>query len=766
MPSFCAVVNCSYKYVRSDSLSFHRFPFRRKDLLQQWQDFTLRGNDWIPSKWSSVCSRHFLDSDFSKIKGRKTLKKNAVPTVRVADESLNVIVEQVTLSTDPLVSSNSNNATNVGTKSTCRFCGNTALNCVSFDKSLELYGMIQKCFPTLQILNDDTLPLPKDICDECCKQLEHFSQFCDVVMLAQTELQRKYRRQLMIKQEPVVRVKQEACETLDNLFPDELDMGLDDACCDHEPGGDDENEQKFQFCNFPMLNAQDIINNCDIMEIINLDDPFINIADDADVTQAQPVNSTLPVVPTVNEMIQSEMLIEEHNYAKEDWQSPSLRQYKKEKVEPELPVAAAAAEPEARSTKPIVTNVSQIPNPMLCELLPPPPPAAPATTTVSKPNIVVLNDSVVQSSAFRLHNCNLCSTKFFTSESLNQHYAQAHGTPTSAPMVSVPPLNLNMTVAESKLESSATLTLPTALTTTDYWQAEWLPAQQQQQLPAKKKIDILDMQRSFLHHDLISSSAALPAPLLADTAPKTQNSAYAKLAARYRRLQSKMRDMKAGSSSSSKSTLRRHRCSQCARRFVSLMQLLTHRRRRRHFVLPPTRIFAVKCFGCTKLFHSRLSLRQHMRYICQSLPLRTARLQRYKCRHCQSISFTHWRIYRRHELKCRQQRQSKGKGRCKQNQMQAKRCQTSHSCNACQKVFSSLNGLRQHRITHTLERRYNCNICERVYKRRNGLSQHVKGYHLQLKPHQCPVCQHHYALKGDMLRCRHSLRLIPQSQPK
>ncbi|XP_034471704.1 uncharacterized protein LOC117779583 [Drosophila innubila] len=794
MPAHCAVINCSDKYVHSGSISFHRFPFKRKDLLQKWKDFTQRSGQWMPSKWSAVCSRHFADSDFNCSNNRKTLKKNAVPTLGLPSESLNVIVEQVrlplqcttttTAEATTTANSNNNNNTTSGTKSTCRFCGTSALNCVSFDKSFELFGMIQKCFPTLQILQDDTLPLPKDICGECCKQLERFSKFCDVVMLAQSDLQRKYRRQLKIKQEPVVRVKQEACESLDNLFPDELDMALDD----HEPDADDATEHKFQFCDFPMLNAQDIINNCDIMEIINLDDPFINITDDADVAQSQPVNSmplpvAVPVMPTVNEMLQSELLTEEHNYAKEDWQLPVLQQYKTEKVEcidaqNTEQAQQSTTTSETRSSKPIVTNVSQIPNPMICELLPPPAPApAPGlppphttTTAVSKPNIVVLNDSVVKSSAFRLHNCSLCTTKFFTAESLNQHIAHMHATPTVStpmPMVSLPPVNINLLSGNSlKLETSSLpqLSSSTLTATASYWQSDWLPPQ----LPvAKKKIDILDMQRSFLHHnDLI-------APTMPSTVtPQSPNCAYAKLAAIYRRCQQKKRRQLRhnGKPISSRAASHRLRCRQCSRGFATVQQLLWHRQRKRHFGLPPPRTFAVKCFGCLRLFRTRLGLRQHMRFICQSLPLRNARLQSYKCRYCRNISCTHWRIYRRHELKCRLRQRSKAQDFCKrrrtiagQAQVHNRRC---HSCSVCQKTFSSLTGLKQHRITHTSERRYKCSICDRVFKRRNGLSQHVKGYHLQLKPHQCPVCQHRFALKCDMLRCRHSLRRGPNDTGK
>ncbi|XP_020799139.1 uncharacterized protein LOC110176974 [Drosophila serrata] len=764
MPAHCAVVNCSDKYVHAGSISFHRFPFKRKDLLQKWQDFTQRTGKWMPSKWSAVCSRHFVDDDFNCSNNRKTLKKNAVPTVRLPEEdTLSAPVKQHVAPSRPAnkpTLASAAEAPTTGVKATCRFCGTSALNCSSFDNNFELFGMIQRCFPTLQILQDDTLP--KDICKECCLKLEQFSQFIDVVMQAQSELQRKYRRQLKIKQEPCpVRVKQEACESLDNLFPDELDMGLEqDEGCEHE-----ETEQKFQFCDFPMLNAQDIINNCDIMEIINLDDPFINIPDDTDVggqaERSQPLR-------TANEMLQSELLTEEHNYAKEEWPLPNL-QYKTEKVEgaevaPEAgpPPAAPPALPdhETRSCKPIVTNVSQIPNPMLCELLPPPPPPVPLPIS-SKPNIVVLNDSVVQSSAaFRLHNCSLCTAKFITMDSLNQHFAQSHS---NTPMVSVPvslPLNPALKLEGNSQGFMATEPL-------DYWQPEWQNSppvtasqqQQQQQQQPKKKIDILDMQSSFLHHkDLIPATQLATNPLpLPDPQLAVVSANYAKLADRYRKLKLKCRKLNVHKR---KNCLRSHTCRVCQQSFPSFKLLFHHRRVKGHFVKLSHSFFG-RCCGCLKPFRSRLGLRQHMKYICLSLSLKNhqRRLQSFKCRHCQAIAFAHWRLYRRHELNCPKRKPEKTKAHMSSSRA-AKKKQT-FSCSICKKSFGSLNGLKQHDITHSTERQHKCAICDRVFKRRNGLSQHIKGYHLQLKPHECPVCEHRYALKCDMLRCRHSLRKDP-----
>ncbi|XP_036319067.1 uncharacterized protein LOC118733669 isoform X2 [Rhagoletis pomonella] len=593
MPSFCAVQNCSDKYGHADNISFHKFPFKREELLQKWLDFAERGTDWRPSKWSAICSRHFRDEDFKCSADRKILKKAAVPSLRMlkhihAPDSDNLQAaptedvskdkllvqskekttdgddipvaeavednvedcdeeEQNGLQNTPLTSSPS------APKVKCRLCGSTCSSVVSFSTNFEIYGMIQKCFPTLNIQKDDHLP--KEMCRTCLKRLETFSRFVDKVLETQSELQRKYRiekannssraieRQLKVKQEPVVRVKQEVAEGFESFLSDDLDMGMDEGC-EQENEADTSVEQKYDFCDFPMLNAQDIINNCDIMEIINLDDPFINIPDDDANTncengteaqqqeqQQEPEQSkhhqgqqrNKSVLPSAHDLLQTHLLSEEHNYAyttedlKEEWQLRNI--YKTEKTdgteygeaaefianaEPEddeqggyageeqqhgdndntaimykenfssindVPsnnantenVAASSHSPaaETRSTRPIVTSVSDFADASLNlsngtasghihneklvvtavnDILAPnaDSTAAPSGVTAStsptvaikahaKPNIVVLNESIVKSSSvFQLHTCQCCQLKFFSVESLNQHYNVAH----------------------------------------------------------------------------------------------------------------------------------------------------------------------------------------------------------------------------------------------------------------------------------------------------------------------------------------------------
>lgn len=78
-------------------------------------------------------------------------------------------------------------------------------------------------------------------------------------------------------------------------------------------------------------------------------------------------------------------------------------------------------------------------------------------------------------------------------------------------------------------------------------------------------------------------------------------------------------------------------------------------------------------------------------------------------------------------------------------------------CETCGKSFQTLPNLKQHTKTHDNERKFACPMCPKTFKRISGLNQHVRGFHYKIKPFACPVCSYAYALKSDMLRCRHSI---------
>lgn len=1130
MPAFCAVQNCGDKYGHADNISFHKFPFKRQELMKKWLDFAQRGPDWQPSKWSAICSRHFRDEDFNCAADRKILKKTAVPCLRnlkhvqtiekvnterkeediakentlqqaatktaisnlPATETFNETCEEFDEELDQRKQTTSlQSSPNAPNKFKCRLCGSACSAVVSFSTNFEIYGMIQKCFPTLNIQKDDNLP--KEMCRLCLKRVESFSRFIDKVLETQSELQRKYRtekkdnstrfaeRPLKVKQEPVVRVKQELPEGFDSFLSDDLDMGMDEGC-EQEHDAETIVEQKYDFCDFPMLNAQDIINNCDIMEIINLDDPFINIPDDdantncenntqntkqqENAIQQEQQERNKRTLLSAHELLQNHMLSEEHNYAyttedlKEECQFKNT--YKTEKTDggeygdrgdfmtnaatedeeqtsyagdehhngenaastgiykenyatsnmhlenaaatnsekPTSPAVATASPPETRSTRPIVTSVSElsdasitIPNRTVEEHTRAeklvvtavddiPAPTSDATTgskmsvstsstapmkTHPKPNIVVLDESIVKSSnAFQLHTCQHCHLKFFSMETLNQHYIVAHQTQAQMqeqstqmrveqeklqsvhmqqlqqlldpynpqqqnmvtqnhhyqqqqqqqqeerlPMVSVPgdyvwkyygaandvrseAFNNNCKLEKGfgssaacadslhKTNDTHTFLQPnvfgfdnTNATKNSYMTPNCAAKDTSSLIGAPNAVRILEMKRTFLRqHDPFSNMTNIqadylktplnnndatkshsicaatnlapenafktPAPTIQPTAtsarlqkpkrtkrrallsrhisarltalerrinakvaPDIITAEYRQLGQRYKRLQLKCKSLqiqileKQRKEAKFKSTMssaaaNRFRCRVCSENFKSIQRLLQHKRTLRHWTRRMPKRFAATCCGCEKFFRHKIALHNHMRYICQALPLRCFKMQMqtFKCRYCRRSTFNHWRLYRRHEVKCKSSRQRRQQHSRHHQQQQvtvqsltptnkqrgaatrsthavpASARQTKHknsatstrayACPLCAKVFASANRLSQHRITHSDQRRHQCGLCERAYKRRNGLMQHVRAFHLKLKPHQCVVCQRSYALKSDMLRCRHA----------
>lgn len=77
-------------------------------------------------------------------------------------------------------------------------------------------------------------------------------------------------------------------------------------------------------------------------------------------------------------------------------------------------------------------------------------------------------------------------------------------------------------------------------------------------------------------------------------------------------------------------------------------------------------------------------------------------------------------------------------------------------CENCGKQFPTFIKLNQHKAAHDVERKFNCSLCPKTFKGISGLKQHISGFHYKIKPYKCPICFYPYALKGDMLRCRHS----------
>lgn len=314
------------------------------EILDLWIKFTGRDTMWKPSRWSSICSRHFNKSDFRDIEflSRKCLKKNAVPTIIIQN---NISYETYHIS-NHLINNNNNapalhlnneideygaiceaqsdcsNKNIILFETTCRLCGER-INQFSNDddsqiaQNLDDFGidtMIRKCLPTMIFGSDNEQS--RVICGYCNSKLKQYSEFVDRVQSYQKDLiynnsncqdfaetnnnnqppvkdtLPESSNSIFIKQEPTVNVKQEKSDGHNNSRrPQDLLKIFHPTI--RMPSNHEEN---FQTVVTKSLNAENLVKqtgnereqmgSCEVMEIITLNNPvsFIDLAAEDDPT--------------------------------------------------------------------------------------------------------------------------------------------------------------------------------------------------------------------------------------------------------------------------------------------------------------------------------------------------------------------------------------------------------------------------------------------------------------------------------------------------
>lgn len=305
--------------------------------MEKWKRFTNRGPSWHPSRWSSICSRHFLTSDFRDHIARKYLKRSAVPSVTIKS-----VVDYASIQLDMNVNFDGGGGTTMAEPPSselqppppppsprpqdqiCRLCANRiaivedeSTATTTLDDPSTLMS-IRKCFPAIRV--DDGELFPKRICIDCAAKIRQFSEFIDHVSGVQSDLWQRFgtgecgsdstvpnvpkkvestnkivasTKPLIIKQEPFVNVKQEFVDStrsvllqtsvaadLDIVSPLNL-LPENDAFCEFCDAYFINNlELKNHIVKYHSDNSREVPNNCEIMEIITLENAFINLADD------------------------------------------------------------------------------------------------------------------------------------------------------------------------------------------------------------------------------------------------------------------------------------------------------------------------------------------------------------------------------------------------------------------------------------------------------------------------------------------------------
>ena len=166
----------------------------------------------------------------------------------------------------------------------------------------------------------------------------------------------------------------------------------------------------------------------------------------------------------------------------------------------------------------------------------------------------------------------------------------------------------------------------------------------------------------------------------------------------------------------------------CKRKFNSIKQFLLHKvTKHKSKDMPKDH-----CAVCRKRFLTERSFKFHKRFSCKT-----------NIQHMKAIKMNYSKFLT--ELK-----EKKLKNR------QRKPRRTSFICKICNKTFKGSKNLYQHKNATHRQSKHKCNICDKSFKMKHGLKQHIKAQHEKKKLFNCAICNHSFALKGDLKRCRHS----------
>ncbi|XP_021704051.1 zinc finger protein 239 [Aedes aegypti] len=734
MPASCCIPDCDLKYAHAEDVSYHKFPLKKPELLEKWIQFTGRGPDWIPTKWSAVCSRHFKPTDFKDCVYRKNLISTAVPSLRIkcqtpiaayieqpktdeAKECVKSVLEQSTiLQADVPQHSDSNDQIDTDHEDlyagedpnlldiTCRLCG------IVFSKWCQgllvdyrvHFAVIMKCLP---FMNLEISYFPSKICGHCLRMINGFSLFYDNVVKAQSDLELKYNGRnnqeqetfqapeepprLKIKQEPLMNIKEEAVDPSSRAKEVHAEPPENTLIIKNPNVTNDKNKiLLFNNQNYDGQQSKQFreSKNCEILEIVNLYPPIVDITS-ATIREVQPYEIMLPSISNTGFHQQSApQLI---NLKTEDTAEPYEDYEDYSGYYQDYQCGLFTLEEHSYSKLPIQADDNKD------EIFPhPPEPDEPISFGDSATIRVIHVELPPDQSQHPLppilkHSCQSCNRKFSSHLKLVKHRTFS--------------CNIRQTVHFKCIFCSRKF-----------------PTRIQQQ------VHLTFCWKRLQRRKLLSRKADL-----AKESRKTESS----------------QANKAQSTSNRKNgKARRHDCTMCERTYSRSSNLKRHLASHR-----PVEQWNHKCGICQKIFDKLFDLKKHFQLAKCRIESKTDPEERseetgpelvgdatrllYVCSTCNK-QFKSYNSLKVHEsihtgLK-------------------------SFVCDTCGKRFGGQMNLIQHRLTHVDTRQYRCKLCPKVFKRSGGLGQHVKSFHMKIKPYQCPVCRRDFALKADMTRCRHS----------
>uniref|UniRef100_A0A336LPT7 CSON015426 protein n=1 Tax=Culicoides sonorensis TaxID=179676 RepID=A0A336LPT7_CULSO len=794
MPSSCVVASCINKYNHEQDVSFHKFP-SDQILCQKWIEFSGR-TDWRPTRWSSICSRHFEKNCFKKFLMRKCLRPDAIPTLAKDgkeqsgnkscerndsldvstpkesirkkrkfpefEESNSEVNEEEVITTEyddetpendyvDQLTQEENDETVLEDEADlerlvvtlCRLCAGTfeLKQLVSYSSFLNL---IIKCFPTLNLENYEYFP--KQICTDCREKLISFSIFIDKTMAAQNYLTDKLVHNLpnisenfFDNKKIMPRIKQEPIVVIKE---EKIDKKIE--FCGKTKGTLHGLKDKITFKDSK---------HCEIIKIVNLNTPLIDLKNNLQPSSPQRNFAEAQININQSNLHQKRVTTPHVKALDDDIEILSPTPMKVEEIIEGDDIEEIHMEPQIPLK--VDHNYSRSPYTGKIEILE----ERVFKTEITEPTLFGSITSGSDDTNYELNRlCSICNFIFDSSQALKQHNLDNH----------------SESISSSRKENFRVCTLCNT-----GFRSIYTYLQHKQELHGKKRIfvdcrhcgKIFISRKILMKHIKFSCSVKFKnshkksinftreeiVEEVLDTEQRNKssgqetNSSGENLNMRQMIEEASQEDYlyvdeplnkdiveKVCINRSNHCTTLSKTCQKCGRLFSSNNLMLMHQRNHR-----PSHEWDKKCRFCEKIFDQSNDLNWHVRHTCTGVKELKMNIPStshtfYACSICGISVSSLWSLKNHENIHTK-----KITYKCKYPN--------------CNKSFISKQNLAQHNMSHSEERNYKCHLCTRSYKRPNGLNQHINSFHLNLKPHICSICKKSYSLKSDMLRCKHSL---------
>lgn len=748
---------------------------RNPRILTEWIKFTNRGSNWKPSRWNSICSRHFDKADFREYLSRKCLKKDAIPSIITKS---NISYETYHLTTDSpdesrvLHLEHDDYAVPTGDEGkvqsevveSCRLCGERAdsLTCNplrSLDET-EIELMFRKCLPGVNVHN--YTDHGRNICPDCVSQLRQYSDFIDKILCYQRELgfnenfdsfatnenslnngsgSQSFMKSstpnsnaaIFIKQEPI-NVKQEKVESsnrrpltaqvpttspsmclnpfaeskkIKGLMQQETNLPKTEMTychsCDRIFGSN------YEICSHECTNAEvtdrEQGNNCEIMEVITLNNPvsFIDLAEDENVVGEPRKLKT----ESFSEFERKERLEFEHAYAKRPTNASC--NLKQEIIDPNNDASENGYEFNESFNEHDDQGFNQ--NPYFDE-------SHQTYYDCAKCNQSFVSQELVDEHSTIAHSlkpkiCSICNAKFKSSFEYLIHKSKVHA------------LRFFCKQCKQKFHTPSALRMHERICTSNskdfYFSCRHCGKSIRNLVIMKKHLNKCVGKHFGSMDELSQESRTIPQiNAMQKYTCDICNQTFSRLKLFVSILELKILMFHIWQGLNSKFSIyflqKQHKESHQTAHFVP--EKVEHSNE-------ASEIGDIRTTNLNDMTSCDASMKQSFKFMVDDSKF---------------IFLNESKVLPPTEPIDNLSATFNGK----------------FACDTCGRPFSTFIELKQHKLEHDSERKFSCSLCPKTFKGISGLKQHISGYHYKIKPYSCPICHYAYALKGDMQRCRHS----------